>query len=354
MYLFSKFGKNIDMKNTDKQTMLKILFINSILIIFTNAITMSNLLIKQIPSMTIFIPAITLIILLLLSFFLPKFKKSILKYVNKNIFIKIVLIIYLTLSTLFILTSCFNLISRFFYIKTPIFLIILTTVLGMVFLSKMPLNRMLNLFFFILILVVLYNFLKFITISKGTSLIIDDINFNYNPILIILSTIFPYLDTLILYLFISDSKPLMNKKTFIYSSIIITFFTTYSILENFLYLPPTILSKMFYPVLFKYKALAGGKYFDNLTNILFTDTIILILFKGAINLYTLRILLNLKHKSNVFVSFTIVFTLLLTGIYYLKLLEVNLVLILGYILSGLLFIFYFYLIYLKRKVKDLV
>lgn len=354
MYLFSKFGKNIDMKNTDKQTMLKILFINSILIIFTNAITMSNLLIKQIPSMTIFTPGITLIILLLLSFFLPKFKKSILKHVNKNIFIKTILIIYLTLSTLFILTSCFNLISRFFYIKTPIFLIILTTVLGMVFLSKMPLNRMLNLFFFILILVVLYNFLKFITISKGTSLIIDDISFDSNPILIILSTIFPYLDTLILYLFISDNKPLMNKKTFIYSSIIITFFTTYSILENFLYLPPTILSKMFYPVLFKYKALAGGKYFDNLTNILFTDTIILILFKGAINLYTLRILLNLKHKSNVFVSFTIVFTLLLTGIYYLKLLEVNLVLILGYILSGLLFIFYFYLIYLKRKVKDLV
>lgn len=340
------------MMTTDKQTMLKILFINSILIIFVNAITMSNLLIKEMPKMAIFIPAITLIILMILGIFLPSFKKSILKHVNKNLFIKTILIIYLTISTLFILTSCFNLISRFFYVKTPIFLIILTTTLGIVYLSKMPLNRMLNLFFLILILVVLYNFLKFITLSKGTSLIIDDISFSNNPTLIILSSIFPYLDSLILYLFISDNKPLMNKKTFIFSSIIIVFFTTYSILENFLYLPPTILSTMIYPVLFKYKALAGGKYFDNLTNILFTDTVILSLFKGAINLYTIRILLNLKHKSNVFVSFTIILTFLLTGIYYLKLLEINLVIILGYILSSLLFIFYLYLIYLKKKVKN--
>lgn len=336
---------------TTTQDNLKILFINSILLIFTNALTTSNLLIKENPHIAIFIPSIILIIILLLSIFLPSFNKSILKIINNNLFIKIILVIYLTLSTILLLSTGINLISRFFYIKTPIFLIILTTVFAISFLSKMPLNRMLNLFFLILILVALYNFLKFITLSKGTSLIIDDIGFNDNPIYSICSTIYVYLDSFILYLFTIKGKPMMNKKTFIFSSLLIAFFTTYSILESFLYLPPTILSTTFYPVLFKYKALAGGKYFDNLTTILFTDTLILMIFKGAINLFSLRVLLNLKHKQSVFVSQTIILTLILTFIYYLKILEDKYIYIIGIICSFLLLIFYFYLIYIKKKVK---
>lgn len=337
--------------NTNTQNTLKILFINSILIIFANALITSNVLIKEVPSIAIFIPSIILVILMFLSLFLPSFNHSILKFVNHNYFIKTILIIYLSLSTILLLSSGINLISRFFYIKTPIFLIILTVTLGMVFISKMPLNRMFNLMFLFLLITALYNFLKFITLSKGTSIIIDDIGFNDNPIVTICSTIYLYLDSLILYLFIINKKPMMNKKIFIITSIIIAFFTTYSILENFLYLPPTILSDTFYPVLFKYKALAGGKYFDNLTTILFTDTIILMIFKGAFNLFTLRILLNFKHKSNVFVGFTLIITVLLTIIYYLKILEDKYINIIGIICGICLLIYYFYLVYLKKKVK---
>ena len=77
------------------------------------------------------------------------------------------------------------------------------------------------------------------------------------------------------------------------------------------------------------------------------------IFKGAINLFSLRVLLNLKHKSNIFVSQTIILTLILTFIYYLKILEDKYIYIIGIICSSLLLIFYFYLIHIKKKVRKL-
>lgn len=328
----------------------KLAFINFAMLTLLSSIIISNALIVgnakfSYVILVLFIPILFLILIV------GKFKdRFILSRIYKRKITKLILILYLFLSFIFMTIISVNIINQFFYFSMPDYFFIIVSVFVTMYIASLSNNNLVNLSFTIFVILLLINLLRIFNVSKGTyDFIIHDIQsfkFDFNFEILLLSGLF--LDGIILFFYNDDNKRL-SKKWYIISTCLGVVMSIFIMLENYLHIPYQFLNNSFFPSFTRYKMTIGPKYIEHFDVLLLINTIILIIIKCAISLRTLRLLLKIKQnfKNQIILSFF--FILLIELVIQFFNLNMKTMYYCSLFLGGLLLLFYLNFFIFRRK-----
>lgn len=332
----------------------KVILVGSFLSIMIAEITSSNFILLTTPKNAFLIPLIFLLFLLLLGLFLSRKTDNILKEVMHNWFLRIIILVYTLVSLLIYFISTLTVITEWFYINTPTILIIITFVLGIVILSSIPPNTIINIGFYMVIIIFFVNMIKFLSINKDITFWLREIDFKIDKPLSLVSCLYVYLDIILFYLITLKRSPALSKKSYLIMVSVIVLFSVINILEMSFYFAPEVISKITYPAIYGYKLYPGNKFFESSSLLLLINSICSLLLKGALNVYLIRILLKIKRKNINLLIMMIILSILVYCLFNLNLINDTTIVITGYFLTCLILIFTFYLIFKKRRSKPLI
>lgn len=334
----------------NNKILFKPLIISTMLTLLLTSIFSSNLAMNLYPRNAFFIPLIIGTVVILLAFFLPSSPSSYFSRVMKRPFFRIVLAIYLLISTIFFLTICLMILKSNFYFTTPSYILIVLAGACVVFLTLSPLASFLNVALTVLVVVAFINGLQIVNVNTRDVSLLLPLNFKIPKVYQLLMFLCYFFDILIFYFLNFPKNSAMNKKTFILSTIITTIISTWFILDNYTYFSYQFFQGLDFPSLYRFKIYIGPKYLEHFDILLAINVTTFMIIKGGLNTSLLRSTLGIKPKfGRTLIITTIICALTWLGLTYLPPRTTSLI-IPSWIMSGLILIIYVYLI--TRRVKN--
>lgn len=227
--------------------------------------------------------------------------------IDKNIIIKFICIIYLSIfsTTLIYLTS--TVIKIQFYSELPIIIIFIGLIITCIYLSTNSPNQIINVSSIFFIIILLFNLVPFFHIQERNFNLLLPIGINENIYKCFIILLFP-LDNIIFSINSASYDKGFSRKTFLIGNIcsfalLLIIFLDNMTLLSYKYYIGTIFSPFI-----RWSVYQGNKFIESYEILLLIIMIITTIFRVAYNLSTIRILL--KYKKNIKASATI-FTILL-------------------------------------------
>lgn len=277
---------------------LKVIFLSFCNLVILNSMIGSNLAIRLSPAYAYFIPLIIGGISVILLIFIPKINNDSISKILKGKIFRFIIVIYLFLSTIFILYTAFKLLAFKLYFITPIYLLIIVSLFFIFLLGKLNLKTIISVNTLIYILIIGSTFLMFADTNKNDFRLLLPFKFYLNSPLRLLALIGIFLDS-ILYLFV----PLTNNQTiskwnFVIGNILGSLLSSWFIIYSYTSLNYQFFIDLPFPALYRYRIYAGPRYLEHLD--VFFDFFVCSYFilKATFNLELFRI--YFKAKNNFF------------------------------------------------------
>lgn len=295
------------------------------------------------PLLVIIIIAISLLLISILKFS----QSNLLIKIKEKSFFQIFTVLYLTLSIIFTLFTLLIVFRNWFYMKTPI-LLLLILFIGIIMLIHQNLRFISYFGFFIGILFFALNFLPIFCANDRNITFLTFVDGKFSNIWILFANLYLLLDILI-YLPLNNhfSKPMTKKDLFIL--IVLAGFSAYIMMaDNYLFLLPNAFSMYSHPALLKYQIYQLDPIGESLDFIIILDVIYLLIIKNSLSLFLIKNYQGIKSKS---ISYILLFILLLTSSYILFFMKNYLLvsLVMGISLSILILIYYIILTIISWK-----
>lgn len=295
-----------------------------------------------------------LIPIIILCFLYKGFKKGYnpIININKNIIIKFLCIIYLSLFSIILLYLTSTVLKVQFYNELPILIIYVGLIVTCIYLSTNSPNQIINVSSLFFIIIILFNIIPFFHMQERNFNLLLPIGINNKIYKCFIILLFP-LDNIIFSINSALYDKGFSRKTFLignicaFSLLLIIFLDNMSLLSYKYYL-----GTIFSPFI-RWSVYQGNKFIESYEILLLIIMIITTIFRVAYNLSTIRILL--KHKKNIKLS-GIIFTILLVilSILYMFINKLNSILTVSLIiLLILIMILFAYFIRLSYKLNKL-
>lgn len=338
------------MKN---KILFKPLLVSTMLTLLLTSIFSSNIAMHLYPRNAFFIPLIVGVGVIILAFFLPSSPSSYFARIMKNPFFRIILIVYLIISTIFFLTIGLMVLSNNFYFTTPSYILIMLVGASIVFLTLSPLSSFLNVALIVLVSVAVINILQIVNVNTRDISIMLPLSFQIPKIYQLVALICYFFDLLIFYFLSYPKNTAMNKKTFILSTIITIIISTWFILDNYTYFSYQFFQGLDFPSLYRFKIYIGPKYLEHFDILIAINVTSFLVIKGTLNISLLRSALGIKPKF----GRTLILTALICGLTGLGLAKLpprtSTMMIPSYIMTGLIMIIYLYLVTRREKSESI-
>ena len=333
----------------DQKVNFKILFTCGVLNVLSTSFVSSNALVKLFPQNSYLVPLYLMPILLLLCFFLPKGKTSLLKIVMKKPVWRYIMISYHITYTCILLALGIQLITTYFYLETSYVLLIILIAFVCCHLARLGTTSIFNIFFYTMIALVGMNLLILFNTTPREFHLILPLNLGIPKPYLALIPIAMYLDGLYYFFLIDEKKPAMNQKTMIFTTLIVTVISALMILENYLFVDYNILQHIRFPVQFRYRLYHGNKYIEHFDLILLFNAIVMLIAKVVMHINFNRILLKAKKKEIFFTIYAILISAITFLIVRYGFLYLNFLIIACLTLSVLILFIYVFVVYYGRE-----
>lgn len=294
-----------------------------------------------------------LVPIIIVCFLYKGFKKGFNPIINieKNIVIKFISIVYLSVFSIIILYLTSTVIKVQFYSELPILIIFIGLITTCIYLSLNSPNQIINISSIFFIIILLFNLVPFFHIQERNFNLLLPIGINKNIYKCFIIFLFP-LDNIIFSINSASYDKGFSRKTFLignlcsFSLLLIIFLDNLTLL-SYKYYVGTIFSPFI-----RWSVYQGNKFIESYEILLLIIIIITTIFRVAYNLSTTRILLkykkNIKSSAVIFTILLIILTILYMFINMLNsILTISLIILL--ILIMILFTYFIILSYKSNK-----
>lgn len=302
---------------------LKYILIMTLNLVFLSNFILSNYIMKIYSNNSVFVFILVSLFSLILLLFLPNSFKHIIKSFLSCKLIKIIISIYIIISTLLISYVLFNILSIRFFFVTPTFLLIIIfsyfLILGLI----PKLSTIINTTFIISIILLVLALIPFINFnSRDFRLLLrlDFFNINNFSFIFLLCFIFDNF----LFLFIPEKQNnKINKYDIIISTVIGVIISLWFIIDNYTFLDYSFFKDMNFPSLYRYKLYYGPKYIEHFDNFLNIFLCCYLYLKCLINGKLLRVTLKIKNNFIFSLMYSIILCVINIFIYYTYLFKID-------------------------------
>lgn len=296
---------------------------------------------------------ILVLIIIIFSSLLVAFLKiptiNLFKRISNHSFSNIIICLYLLLSIIYSLFNFLIILRNWFYLKTPLIILISLFVFVILIIHK-KINFVFYLGFFLGIIFFIPSLLTVFCANNRNLSFLLLVNFNFKNFKIIFTCLFLLLD-IIVFLPVNS---FLNKKISQKDLVIVIILAGISVLlmmaDNYLFLLPDTFEIFNQPALLKYRIYQLDPIGESLDFVILIDLIYLLIIKNSIFFYYLRIFQKAKFKS--LITFLILLSIIICPYLLMMMNNYNLIyLIFGGILSLLVFIYYIILqfIFIKER-----
>lgn len=330
----------------NKAKNIQFIIFQSVLSSLSYFLLLNHLCISNFPRISFVIPIVLGIFTIIFFTLLPK-KNSLL---NNN-FVKTCLTIYLYLSTtLFIIINSY-IITDYFFTNMPFLQTSIILILIILLFSNFKINYVYDVTSFVFLILIIINSIIIFNTSFFKIDLLYNLSFNEKinsySLLYIISFLYLFFDPIINY-FIHEEITL--KKNLIISTIISSIFSFITIFINYLYFAHQYLEFSLFPGFNALLTFIGPEFLDHFSILILIDALCFVILKGSYNISIIRNLFKDNVYSNI-LSFVILFSICyIIFNYTIGFSELNL--IVGIVLTVLIFLIYFFIILRKEKENE--
>ena len=246
-------------------------------------------------------------ILFLFILFFPK-KRNVLMALSHHHLLRIILYLYLILSSFFQLFSYINVISDYYYPLTPKYVLFFLLLLCSLFIGHYGLSNITKMGFVLFLCTLsLYSITLFSETKHDFLLLQTNMKSSIQPFYT-LSFIFVFLDVFLLFLLLPFEKV---KKTNLFLVLLVgIFISSLFIFENYLFFPAQFFDNVKYPYIFKYLSYRKSQFFEHFDLLYLVCVSLYMLLHLGMQQEMARLVLLKKRKTISAFLFPIILTLL--------------------------------------------
>lgn len=285
------------------------------------------------------------IINLLICFLFKGFNKSFspLKEISKNNLIRIITIIYLTISSIFLIIYSSIIIKNYFYFESPIQIFIIITVITSIIISFQSFNSIITsatLFFFLFGF--FYIFPLFFLNEHNFSLLLP-IDFDFSKSYKIFLMCLNLFDNFILCFYSPIIKDGFKRKHILIGNTILIIYFLYITMDSITLLGANYYSNTKMAGFLRWQLFKGGSFFENYDIFLLIMITIITIYKLSVHFNLLRLLLNQKRKIKIGVIIGTFFTVFsLVSYHFIEYIQNNIIIISIILLILIIIIYLFF------------
>lgn len=318
---------------------IKIILLTFINTMFLNNLITSNILIYLFPKNAYLISLLLGLLCSLFFLFLPS--TSYQSEVLNNLFQKLLLIFYLSISTLLLLLILFKILSLNFFLLTPTFLIITLFMFFIMLTGKVNIKIIVNMMIIIYLILMFSSQIHIINTNNRDFRLLLPLSFNLKKSYLSLVCICYFLDNLLFLIIPKITNQNVSKYNYVIGTIIGTIISSWFIIDNYAFVNYHYFLDELFPSLLRFKFYTGPKYIEHLHVFLGIYIISYVFIKVLFNLEIFRTLIKKKNTLNYrFITSSIITTILILLFYYLDF-SYKLMITTSIILSILILLFYF-------------
>lgn len=327
---------------------IKIILLTFINTMFLNNLITSNVLIYLFPRNAYIVSLMFGIFTTLFYLLLPN--TSYQSEVLNNIFQKLLLIFYLSISTLLLLLVLFKILSLNFFLLTPTFLIITLFMFFIMLTGKVNIKIIVNIMIIIYLILMFSSQIHIINTNNRDFRLLLPLSFDLKKSYLSLFLICYSLDNLLFLIIPKITNQNISKYNYVIGTLLGTIISTWFIMDNYLFVDYHYFLDELFPSLLRFKFYTGPKYIEHLNVFLGIYIISYVFIKVLFNLELFRTLIKKKNTLNYRCLITLIITaILITAFYYIDF-NYNLIIMTSIILSILMLLFYFSLWRTKKHV----
>lgn len=319
---------------------IKVILLTFINTMFLNCIITSNILIYLFPRNAYIMSLLLGLFTSLLYIVLPLKRPNCQNKVLNNNFTRIILIIYLILSTVLLTLTSTKILSDYFFFLTPTFLII-TILLFFVACSIVNVRTIMNIMLLLFVILLITSHAHFLNTNYRDFRLLTPLSFHFDKPYLALPLLFTYLDNILFFTIPSVTSTPPSKWNYVIGTLIGSLLSTWFIMDNYLFLDYHFFDNMLFPSLFRYRLYTGPKYIEHLDIFLCIYICAYIFIKLLFNLEILRQVFKRKNTLFFRLTTTTFLGVIITFLFYNYVLNQTFIIVTSLILTTTILIFYF-------------